>query len=200
MLIRALILLLFALPAFAQDISLRYAVAPDLPTAQTYSQAAWLALRCTPQPTCDTAQVTQFWFPVDGLSDLARYAIVLHVGDYYQGETITLPSGKSFALTAQQIAALQTRAQVGTLLPTILPLALVGSRLTTQETNAINTYAGTHPTFASNFATLESGPIDLLNPLTNTVFNELIASAVLTAARVAVVLAPQACSVNAPCQ
>jgi hypothetical protein len=178
-------------PAFAQDVSLRYAVAPDFPTAFTYSQAAWLALECTPQPTCDAAQVTQDWFPVIGLSDLTRYAIVLHVGDYYQGETITLPSGKSFALTAQQIAALSTRAQAGTLLPDILPLALVGSRMTGAETSAITTYANTHPSFKTNYTQLTSGPIDLQNPLTNTVFNELVSSAVLTAARVAVILAVQ---------
>lgn len=203
MLTRVIVLLFLAVltfPAFAQDPTLIYAVAPDFPTAQTYSQAAWLALRCTPQPGCDAAQVTQFWLPVIGLSDLVRYAIVLHVGDYYQGETMTLPSGKSFQLTAQQIAALQTRVQVGTLLPDVLPLAVVGSRLLPAETNAINAYAGTHPTFASSFATLESGPIDLEGTLVNTVFNELIASDVLTAARVAVILAVQPCSTGAPCQ
>lgn len=177
------------------DPSLRYAVAPDLPTAKTYSQAAWLALQCSPQPTCDLAQVTQFWFPIIGLSDGVRYAIVIRQGDVYQGETITLPSGKSFQLTAQQIAALQTRAQVGTLLPDVLPLALVASRMTGAEQSAITAYAGTHPTFNTNYQTLLSGPIDLQNPLTDTVFGELQSSAVLTADRIAVILAPQPSSV-----
>lgn len=191
MLIRVLLFLLLATPAFAQDPTLRYAVAPDLATALTYSQAAWNALKCTPQPQCDKAQVTTQWYPVIGLSDLTRYAIVIHDGDVYQGQTITLPSGKSFQLTAQQIAALQTRAQVGTLLPDILQLALVAGRMTGPETSAITTYANAHASFKTNYQTLTSGPIDLQNPLTNTVFNELQSAGVLTAARIAVILAPQ---------
>lgn len=191
MLIRTLILLFFAFPAFAQDPTLRYAVAPDLATALTYSQAAWTALKCSPQPQCDARQVTTQWYPIIGLSDLTRYAIVIHDGDVYQGQTITLPSGKSFQLTAQQIAALQTRAQVGTLLPDILQLALVASRMTGPETSAITTYANAHASFKTNYQTLTSGPIDLQNPLTNTVFNELQSAGVLTAARIAVILAPQ---------
>lgn len=195
MMTRVILFLLFAFPAFAQDASLRYAVAPDLATAQIYSQAAWLALQCTPQPNCDKAQVTKYWFPVIGLSDLTRYAIVIHSGDVYQGETITLPSGKSFQLTAQQIAALQTRAQVGTLLPDILPLALVASRLTGPEQTAITTYANAHASFKTNYQSLTSGPIDLQNPLTNTVFNEIQSAGLLSSARVQVILAPQVTSV-----
>lgn len=195
MLIRVLLFLLLATPAFAQDPTLRYAVAPDLATALTYSQAAWNALKCTPQPQCDAAQVTTRWYPVIGLSDLTRYAIVIHNGDVYQGQTITLPSGKSFQLTAQQIAALQTRAQVGTLLPDILQLALVASRMTGPETSAITTYANAHASFKTSYTTLTSGPIDLQNPLTDTVFSELIGAGVLTAARAAVILAPQPVSV-----
>jgi hypothetical protein len=198
MLIRTLFLLLLAFPAFAQDPSLRYATFADLPTAQALSAAAWAAVRCTPQPACDPAQVTQFNYPIIGLSNLTGYAIVIHTGDVYQGEHLSLPNGKSFNLTANQIASLQTRAQIGTLLSDILQLALVNSRLLTAETNAINTYKGTHPTFATNYNLLVSGPIDLQNPLTNTVFNELISAGVLTQARATVILAPQAVSVVTP--
>lgn len=183
----------FALPvvAYAQNSSLRYAVAPDLATAQTYSAAAWAALQCTPQPDCDRAQVTKYWWPIIGLSDGTRYAVVLHDGDVYQGLTITLPSGKSFTLTQNQINALQTRAQMGTLLPDILPIALVNSRAIAGEAAAINAYKSSHPAFAANYNTLVSGPIDLQNPLTNTVFGELQSAGVLSADRVAVILAPQ---------
>lgn len=182
-------------PAFAQDASLRYATFPDLPTAQALSAAAWAAVRCTPQPSCDKAQVTQFNYPIIGLSDQVRYAIVIHSGDVYQGEHLSLPNGKSFDLTANQIASLQTRTQIGTLLPDILPIALVNSRVLAAELTAINTYANAHATFKANYTTLTSGPIDLENPLTNTVFNELQTAGVLTAARIAVILAPQAASV-----
>lgn len=198
MLIRTILFLFLAFSAVAQDASLRYATFADLATAKALSAAAWAAVRCTPQPQCDAAQVTQFNYPIIGLSDQVRYAIVIHSGDVYQGEHLSLPNGKSFDLTANQIASLQTRAQIGTLLPDILPIALVGSRVLPAETTAINTYKGTHPTFATSYNTLTSGPIDLQNPLTNTVFNELQSAAVLTPARIAIILAPQAASVVTP--
>lgn len=177
------------------DTTLRYAVAPDLATAKTYSAAAWAALQCSPQPSCDQAQVTKYWWPIIGLSDGTRYAVVLHDGDVYQGLTITLPSGKSFTLTQNQINALQTRAQMGTLLSDILPVALVNSRAIAGEATAINAYRSSHPTFATNYNALVSGPIDLQNPLTDAVFNELQSAGVLTAARIAVILAPQSASI-----
>jgi hypothetical protein len=195
MLTRAFVLLLIAFPAFAQDASLRYATIPDLATAQALSAAAWAAVRCTPQPQCDPAQVTQYVYPIIGLSDQVRYAIVIHTGDVYQGEHLSLPNGKSFDLTANQIASLATRAGMGTLLPDILPIALVNSRVTAPELSAINTYANAHPAFKTNFTTLTSGPIDLEGTLVNTVFNELQSASLLTAARVAVILAPQAAAI-----
>lgn len=197
--IRALAFLILSLTAVhAQDVSLRYATTPDIPTAQALSAAAWAAMRCTPQPQCDPAQVTQYNYPIIGLSDGTRYAIVIHTGDVYQGEHLSLPNGRSFNLTAGQIASLATRAGMGTLLGDILPIALVNSRVTAPELSAINVYANAHPTFKTNFTTLTSGPIDLQNPLTNTVFNELVTAGVLTSARVAVILAPQATSVVTP--
>lgn len=198
MLTRTILFLLLAFPAFAQDASLRYATFADLPTAKALSAAAWAAVRCTPQPSCDTAQVTQFNYPIIGLSDQTRYAIVIHSGDVYQGEHLSLPNGKSFDLTANQIASLQTRAQIGTLLPDILPLALVNSRVLPAEGTAINTYKAGHASFATNYNLLVSGPIDLEGTLVNTVFNELQFASVLTAARIAVILAPQTASVVTP--
>lgn len=190
--------LLLSFPAMAQDAALRYATMPDLATARALSASAWAAVRCTPQPGCDPAQVTQFVYPIIGLSDGTRYAIVLHSGDVYQGEHLSLPNGKSFDLTANQIASLQTRAQVGTLLPNVLPLALVNSRVLAAEMTAINTYKGSHPAFATNYNLLISGPIDLQNPLTGTVFNELLSAGVLTFARMWIILAPQVVSVVTP--
>lgn len=195
MLVRTLILLLFTFPAFAQDASLRYATFPDYPSALAVSQAAFNAVKCTPQPDCDKAQVTTNWYPIIGLSDLTRYAIVIHLGDVFQGEHVVLKSGKSFDLTAGQIASLATRSGMGTLLPDILPIALVNSRVTAPELSAINTYGNTHATFKANFTTLTSGPIDLQNPLTNTVFSEIQSAGLLSSARVQVILAPQAASV-----
>lgn len=199
MLIRTLILLLVAFPAFAQDASLRYATMPDLASAQALSAAAWAAVRCTPQPQCDAAQVTQFNYPVIGLSDGTRYAIVIHTGDVRQGEHIVY-GNKTFDLTAGQIAALATRAGMNTLLADVLPIALVNSRVTGPELSSINTYGNTHATFKANFTTLTSGAIDLTNPLKDTVFNEIQSAGLLTAARIAVILAVQACSPGAPCQ
>lgn len=199
MLIRTFVLLLLAFPAFAQDASLRYATFPDLATAQALSAAAWAAVRCGPPgDPCDKAQVTQRVYDIIGLSDQVRYAIVIHSGDVYQGEHLSLPNGKSFDLTANQIASLQTRAQIGTLLPNILPIALVNSRVTAPELSTINTYANAHATFKTNYQLLISGPIDLQNPLTNTVFGELQTAGILSADRIAVILAPQAASVVTP--
>lgn len=194
MLARVLILLFLAFPAFAQDASLRYATAPDLATAQQYSAAAFTALRCSPQPGCDKAQVTKYWYPIIGLSD-GTYAVIVRSGDFYQGETVTLPNGKTFTLTQNQINALATRAQMNTRLPDILPIALVNSRVTAPELSAINTYANAHATFKTNYQLLISGPIDLQNPLTNTVFGELQSVGVLSADRITVILAPQTASV-----
>ncbi len=198
MLIRVVMLMLVIIPAFAQDASLRYATFSDLATAKALSASAWAAVRCVPQPACDSAQVTKFNYPIIGLSDGTRYAIVVHSGDVYQGEHLSLPNGKSFDLTANQIASLQTRSQIGTLLPDILPVALVGSRVLTAETTAINAYKLTHPAFAANYNLLISGPIDLQNPLTATVFNELQTVGILTQARATAILAQQATAVVTP--
>lgn len=188
-----IIFLLLAFPAAAQDLrdpSVRYVVQVDLATAQALSATAWTAVRCTPQPQCDAAQVTKWVYPITGLSDLT-FAIVIHTGDVYQGEHLSLPNGKSFNLTAGQIASLQTRAQMGTRLADVLQVALVNSRVLPAETTAINTYKAGHASFATNYNTLVSAAIDLQNPLTNTVFNELIGAGVRTAARAQVILAPQ---------
>lgn len=88
------LLLAATCPASAQDASLRYATMPDLATAQALSAAAWAAVRCTPQPACDPAQVTQFNYPIIGLTDLSRYAIVIHTGDIYQGEHLAITNAK----------------------------------------------------------------------------------------------------------
>ena len=191
MLIRALaILALLSVPAFAQDASLRYASFPSLATALALSQSAWQAVRCTPQPSCDPAQITQFNYPIITLVN-GNSAIVIHSGDVYQGEHLSLPNGKSFNLTANQIAALQTRAQVGTQLPDILPLALVNSRLTQAQTTAISTYVASHATFKANYQALTAGPIDLEGPLLSPVTSELLSAGILTAADVSVIFAPQ---------
>ena len=80
--------------------------------------------------------------------------------------------GRCFDLTANQIAALQTRAQMNTLLPDILQLALVNSRVLPAELTAINNYANAHAAFKTNWTLLLSGPIDLEAPLITTVMNE----------------------------
>ena len=79
--------MLLAVPAMAQDASLRYATFPDLPTAQAISAAAWAAVQCQPQPTCDSAQVTKYVYPVIGLTN-STYAVVIHSGDAFVGEHI----------------------------------------------------------------------------------------------------------------
>ena len=108
MLIRTLaILALLSVPAMAQDACLRYASFPSLATAQALSASAWQAVQCTPQPSCDPAQITQFNYPIITLVN-GNSAIVIHSGDVYQGEHLSLPNGKAFDLTADQIAALQS--------------------------------------------------------------------------------------------
>lgn len=85
-------------PAFAQDATLRYFVTPDCPTAITDSAAAWAATKCV-TPGCDVQAVTKNLYPVVGLSDLTRCAVVIHDGDVSQGETVTV-NGRTYTLTA----------------------------------------------------------------------------------------------------
>ena len=189
--------------AHAQDASLRYAVFADCPTAMAISVAAWKAVQCQPQigpdgttkTGCDPAQVTKTNYQVIGLSDLTRCAVVIHLGDYYQGEQIgPLANGKTYRLTAGQIASLQTRAQIGTLLPDILPVALAGSRLTaTGKTTAVQTALNANPTLKAQYTTLTSGPIDLYpGNLVWTVMNGLVVAGALTQADVQAITATQA--------
>ena len=189
--------LLLTLPAMAQDASLRYATMNDLPTAQSLSAQAWAAMQCQPQPSCDKAQVTKYVNPVIGLTN-GKYAIVIHTGDVYQGEHLTLPNGKSFNLTAQQIASLSTRPQMAGLLADVLTVAVVGSRITAQQSTAINTYANTHATFKTNYNLLISAPIDLTAPLIDTVLNELKGAGMLTDNDIATIKAPNVVAVVPP--
>ena len=196
MLIRTILLALSVVGiAHAQDASLRYATMPDLATAQTLSAAAWAAMRCTPQPQCDVAQVTQYNYPIIGLTN-GKYAIVIHSGDVYQGEHLVLANGKTYDLTANQIASLQTRTQIGVLLADVLPVALVGSRLSTLgKTNAVNTAVNADQTLKANYNTLVSGPIDLQGNLVWTVMAELVADGALTNSDVATLTAYQTVAV-----
>jgi len=189
--IRALALLLLTVPAYAQDATLRYATFADLPTALSLSAQAWQAMECQPRPACDPANVTTYNYPVIGLTN-NQFAIVIHTGDVYQGEHLSIPSGRSYNLTAQQIASLATRAQMNTLLGDVLPVALVNSRVTAPQLAAINTYANAHPAFKTEFTTLTSGPVDLEGTLIWAVMSELQAAGILTAADVATITAPQA--------
>jgi hypothetical protein len=191
-LILALFLLL-SLPAFAQDASLRYAQMPDLATAQTLSAQAWAAVQCS-TANCDVQAVTKYVWPIVGLTN-GKYAIVIHSGDVYQGEHLVWGNGKSFDLTASQIASLQTRVQIGVLLADILPVALVGGRITTAQSNAISAYANTHATFKANYTALTSGPIDLEGTLVWSVLGELQTAGILTASDVATITAPQVVAV-----
>lgn len=191
MLIRTIVLLLLIIgAAHAQDPTLRYASFPSLATAQALSASAWAAVRCTPQPACDPAQVTQFNYPIITLVN-GNSAIVIHSGDVFQGEHLTLPNGKSFNLTAGQIAALATRAAMGTQLPDILPVALINSRITAPQLSAINTYAGTHPAFNTTFTVIKSGPSDLQSGVLYGAMAELVAAGVITADVAAAIDAPQ---------
>lgn len=170
------------------DPSIRYATMPDLATAQALSASAWSAMRCSPQPSCDAAQITRFVYPIIKLTD-GRYAIIIKLGDFFVGEHLTLQNGKSFNLTAGQISSLATRAGMGTLLPDILPVALLNSRVTAPQLTAINAYGNTHPTFKANFTLLTSGAIDLQGTLIWSVMNELITAGILTQGNVLVITA-----------
>lgn len=191
MVFRTLLFLAIAFPAVAQDASLRYAGMPDLATAQSISAQAWQAMRCTPQPQCDAAQVTQANYQIIGLSN-GKFAIVLHDGDAYQGEHLTLPNGKSYDLTAGQIALLQTRAQMGVLLADILPVALIGSRLTALgKTAAVTSAVNTDAALKANYTALIGGPIDTQGALLAAVMSGLVADGALTNADVQTLTAPQ---------
>ena len=166
---------------------------PDLATAQALSQAAYNVIACSPKPQCDP--VTNSAYQIIGLTN-GKYAIVVHLGDFFQGETIgPLPNGKTFTLTASQIASLQTRAQMNTLLPDILTGAIISSRLTVGQLTAITNYANTHPAFKTQYTALLAGPIDLEGPAVATlqsVLGQLQAAGILSAADVANASAAQA--------
>ena len=193
-----LILVLMCRTVFGQDPSLRYATEPDLATAQALSAAAWAAVRCSPQPACDVQQVTNYVYPIVGLTDGIRYAIVIHTGDVYQGEHLSLPNGKSFNLTPSQIASLATRAGMGTLLPDILSVALLNSRITTPEFNAATAYANTHPAFKVKWNLVLGGPSDLEGTNIWDVLNELQTAGILTADRVLAITQPNPAAAVVP--
>lgn len=190
----AISLALVAMPAFAQDPTLRYATFPDCATAQQVSASAWNAVKCT-TPGCDKAAVTTSWYQVVGLTDLTKCAVVIHLGDVYQGENITI-NGRTFALTAGQIASLATRQGMGTQLGDILPVALVGTRLgATGKTAAVNTAVNGDPALKTDYQTLTSKAIDLQDPLLGSVMSRLVAKGALTDADVAAITAAQAVTV-----
>jgi hypothetical protein len=189
----ALLLLPFSSPVLAQtDPSIRYVSAPDLATAHALSAAAWAAVKCDPVAmpgNCNPAHATKYVYPVIGLTD-GTYAVVIRLGDVYAGEHISLPNGKKFDLTAGQIAALSTRAQMGTKLGDVLQIALVNSRVTAPELTAIGVYNNAHPSAKTNWNLLISTAIDLQGTLVWTVMGELQAAGVLSAARVQAITAP----------
>jgi len=201
MLIRSAALVLMGCSAaYAQDASLRYAVFPYCPSAMAVSVAAWQAVQCQPQlgpdgttkTGCDPEQVSQRAYPVVGLTDLTRCAVVIRLGDFYAGEQIgPLPNGKTYRLTAGQIASLATRQGMGTLLGDILSVATVGTRLgLTGKTAAVNAAVNANQQLKTDYATLTSGPIDLQNPLTASVMSRIVAAGALTDVQVSAILAP----------
>lgn len=173
------IFLLLCCSAHAQDPTLRYATFPDLATARSLTAQGWQTIQCQPQPACDAAQITKYLYPVIGLTD-GRYAIVIRSGDVFQGEIVTV-NGRTFALTAGQIAALSTRAQMGTLLGDIIPIAVANSRITAPQLSAINTYNNTHAAAKTRWNLLISGPIDLQGTLIWTAMTEYQTAGILTA-------------------
>jgi hypothetical protein len=196
-----LAVLALATAAHAQDDKLRYATFPNLATAQSWNTGAWQNLRCTPQPQCEPVSAGTYIYPMVGLTDGTKVAIVLHSGDLHTGETVC--NGlhtKCFSLTANEILSLATRAAMGTQLPDILSVAFMNGRLIGGELTAINTYANipAHSAFKANWNLLISGPIDLQAPLVGTVMAELQSAGVLSAARVAAITAPNPAAAVVP--
>lgn len=94
MLIRVLILLLLAFPAFAQN----YLPMTTTTAAHTRSAQQFQVLQCLPQPDCDKAQVTKEWWPVvalaapDGSGNQA-YVVIQSNGDPCYGPVILAGCG-----------------------------------------------------------------------------------------------------------
>lgn len=177
------------------DPSLRYATFPDLATAQSLSKQAWDAVKNV-TPGKDAAAVTKYNYPVIGLTD-GRYAVIVRSGDVYQGETVTV-NGRTFALTAGQIASLATRAGMGALLGDMLPVAVANSRVTAQQMTAINTYNNAHASAKANWNLLISKVIDLQDDLIHTVMTEYRAAEILTGDDVTKITTPIATAVVTP--
>lgn len=188
MIARIALLLLLADTVDAQDAAFRYATVNDLASAQSLAHAAWVAVQCAPQPSCDVRQITQYDYPIYGLSN-GKYAIQVRLGDLHYGEHIVW-NGKTYDLTAQQISALSTRPQMAGLLADVLTVAVVGARITPAQSTAITAYGNAHPTFKASYTTLTSGPIDLQGTSIWSVLDELQSAGILTAANVVTITTP----------
>lgn len=101
-----LLLALLAAPAVAQPLYLQQT---DLPTAQARSQQQCVAVKCD-------GVFTRYWWPVQALTSGAAI-IVQSSGPYASQVTV---NGKSGGLTAPEVSALQTAAQIAPLLPVVV--------------------------------------------------------------------------------
>lgn len=187
MLIRALLLCLLSWPALAAGIADNYLyyVVPDCATALAREVQICNALGCD-------GVVTRYLHPIDGLLD-GTYAIRIMPGTFAE-RTYTLKNGHTFTLTAQEIAALQTRTQLAGKLPDVVPTATFIAEFTQAQITALNNVdAGQHPAIAAAWAALQALPaVDLLDAVIINDANGLVAGGYIPAAQAASMLTPAA--------
>ncbi len=167
MLIRALLLCLFAFPATAAPPLLKYLQGTGGTPCATIQAAD--AAYCTALG-CD-GTLTKFWFPIVVLGN-GLCAVEVRPGDAYFDVTVTLPhsarfpSGKTVSLTAGQIAALVTRASLAGQLPDTLTLAQFEAILTAQQLTALNNVTQlAHPVVFNDWQAVQAtGYVDQKDP------------------------------------
>jgi hypothetical protein len=174
MLIRTLLFLLLAFPAFAAPPGYTYAVGTGATPCASIQAAD--AAYCT-AIGCDGVQ-TKYWFPVIVLNN-GTCAVQIVPGDPYYGVSVTLPpsakfpSGITLSLTTANLPALNvalvSRASIAALLPNTVPLATFEAPpyLTAAQLTALNStaFATAHPVAAADWAEVKAaGYVDMQDP------------------------------------
>ena len=191
MLTRAALLCLLAYPALAQN----YLPQASIAAAQTRSASQCTTVKCD-------GTATKYWWPVISLTDSTAAIVVQPDSDYGPTVTKCIPPNAispcvntTGTLTAGEIAALQTRAQMGTKLPDILPSATFVGRFTAPQQTAIAANA----TVALEWTTLKNATnVDLTDPVMLAWLNSLPSKGLIPASQIDTVLAPTAVAVVPP--
>lgn len=152
----------------------------DLTTCRQRSAQQCQALGCDGRKTI-------YWWDCAALTDGAAAVVI---DPTRQDFAAVHPKG--MGLTAAEQAALQTRTQLGTKLPDIIPGAMFRSRFTAAQTTAITNAVKSDATLNTEYNAIKAAAqVDLQDPAVIDFVKRLNAAAILSSADVQTVTATQ---------